>query len=332
MRLSSTSLVAVAVCLAASNAAPTSAGSDSTLIKRAENNDIQEAINTLQEYKAKRDAMDVEVAERDYAIVTKVLALLKDSNTAPLVINYLATNKTFEPITVSVITKVLKSGKINLETLFKALEESNLVGNVIKDLISDCSLYVSLFNTAKGVISDLVDKVREKIKDAVSKKRDFMDPIETVNVQERGLDLATRDANDVVVQLLESLYDSGLATQVVESIITDKSYIPFAIDLTKSVLESNALSLTEVISALKSSNLVNSLLKQILTVDTFQTVVTNAFAAYAGKCLEETSGSGSSSTSTSTSGSGSGSGSGSSSGSTTTNPCKKRKKRRSYNY
>ena len=55
-----------------------------------------------------------------------------------------------------------------LEAVLEALTRSNLAVNVINDLISDCSLYVQLFDAAKGVISNLADKVKELISDGVS--------------------------------------------------------------------------------------------------------------------------------------------------------------------
>ena len=150
----------------------------------------------------------------------------------------------------------------------------------------------------------------------------------------------------LLLNLLDSLGESGLASSVVKSIATDPSYLPFAIDLVKEVMASGALSVSQLISAVKGSNLVGNLLEQILTVDTFKTVATNAFAAFFGDCPGATSvislvdgatSTSSSGSSGSDSNSGSGSGSGSSSGSTsgkgtTANPCKKKRRRRSYNY
>lgn len=239
---------------------------------------------------------------------------------------------------------------MNLTGLFKALDESNLVTKVVNDLISDCQLYVSLFDVAKKIIANLEKKVESLVKEGISKlsQRD----LEVIQHQKRSssqlqpaAEFDKRDLNDVVVNLLDSLGESGLASSVVKSIATDPSYLPFAIDLVKEVMASGALSVSQLISAVKGSNLVGNLLEQILTVDTFKTVATNAFAAFFGDCPGATSvisvdgatSTSSSGSSGSDSNSGSGSGSGSSSGSTsgkgtTANPCKKKRRRRSYNY
>lgn len=348
MKVSTTTLATVIACTTAVSAAP--ATYESSVQKRADIDQLAEALRELQSFNEKRDTLSIHLEKREYEIVTKVLASLNDTGMAPKVIHYLATNEKLQPVVVKTLVAVIKAGAMNLTGLFKALDESNLVTKVVNDLISDCQLYVSLFDVAKKIIANLEKKVESLVKEGISKlsQRD----LEVIQHQKRSssqlqpaAEFDKRDFNDVVVNLLDSLGESGLASSVVKSIATDPSYLPFAIDLVKEVMASGALSVSQLISAVKGSNLVGNLLEQILTVDTFKTVATNAFAAFFGDCPGATSvisvdgatSTSSSGSSGSDSNSGSGSGSGSSSGSTsgkgtTANPCKKKRRRRSYNY
>ncbi|EGV61095.1 hypothetical protein CANTEDRAFT_132135 [Yamadazyma tenuis ATCC 10573] len=318
MRLSTTALLTIAIT--------TSIRSD----------DLENILLDLQNFKDKREETLSTLSKREYQIVTDVLKALNDTELAPKIIHYLATNSTLQPIVISTIVTVLKSGLLNMTTLFNALDQSGLVTTVVQDLISDCSLYVSLFRTAEGIISDLVSKVQSAIN---SSKRD----LKAVQRQEKRTALksvlearsnldARLDLDEVVVNLLQSLANSGLASSVVKSIITDSSYIPFAESLISAVLSSNALDLGELVDAVENTNLASDLLKSILNVNTFDTVVTNAFAAFSGDC-STSSGSGSSGSSAATTSAGS---SGSTSTTTTTDPCKKKRRRRrrraNYNY
>lgn len=339
MKVSTTTLATVIACTTVVSAAP--ATYESSVQKRADTNELAEALRELQSFNSKRDTLSNHLNKREYEIVTKVLAALNDTGMAPKVIHYLATNEKLQPVVIKTLVAVIKAGAMNLTSLFKALDESNLVGKVVNDLISDCQLYVSLFNTAKKIIANLEQKVETLVKEGISKitQRDLeviqYNTRSTSQLESAAADFDKRDLDDVVVNLLDSLGESGLASSVVKSIVTDPSYVPFAVELVKEVMASGALSLSQLISAVKDSNLVGDLLKQILSVDTFKTVATNAFAAFFGDCPGATSVisvSGATATS-SANGSGSGSGSGSTTGKgTTVNPCKKKRRRRSYNY
>ncbi|CAD1810054.1 hypothetical protein FOB58_002635 [Candida parapsilosis] len=305
-------------------------------VKRDGEPDLAALSAHIDNYRAKRDAIDMEIIKRDYAIVTDVLTAINQSQLAPKILEYFVTNETFEPIIVNVLIAVMKSGLISLESVLNALVSSNLAVNVINDLISDCSLYAELFNAAAEVISNLAEKVEEKISEGVSS-------LITRDVNDNSLEafianVDKRDLDDVVNNLLDSLYKSGLATSVVKDVLTNSAYIPFATDLIKAMLANNLIDLGSIISALKQSGLITQLFQEFFKWDTLQTVAETAFAALAGECSGSSSG-GSGGTSTPSTGNG-GSGTGSGSGSVTSNvgsadPCKKRRRvrrRRRSNY
>lgn len=304
-------------------------------VKRDGQPDLAALSAHVENYRIKRDAIDMEIIKRDYAIVTDVLTAINQSQLAPKILEYLVTNENLEPIVVNVLIAVMKSGLISLQSVLDALVSSNLAVNVINDLISDCSLYAELFNAAAQVISNLAEKVEQKISEGVSS-------LITRDVNDNSLEafitnVDKRDLDDVVNNLLDSLYKSGLATSVVKDVLTNSAYIPFATDLIKAMLANNLIDIGSIIDALKQSGLITQLFQEFLNWGTLQTVAETAFAALAGECSGASSGG--SGTSTPSTGNG-GSGSGSGSGSVTSNvgsadPCKKRRRvrrRRRSNY
>lgn len=344
-----TALIALSAAVEASPIASNSGSRSVVVLKREHIDSIQslvDELNSLQVQKSKRNIIERnlskgELSKREYEIVTQVLSLLNDSGIAPQVIHYFATNATFQPIVIKTIVAVVNSGLLDMNFLFKALNESGLIVQTIQDLISDCSLYATLFNYVGGIVKNLASNVESLISGGITQliSRDvetrYMDSNEYMESQ-----LMARDLDSIVVNLLESLSQSGLASSVIKSIITDSSYLPFGIDLVKAVLQNNSLDLGLLLSALKNSGLVESLMDQFLNFGTLQTVITNSFAAFSGKCSgysgSSSSGSSSSVGSTGSSSSGSsgastGSTGGSSSGTVTSGTgakcCKKRKKR-----
>lgn len=311
--------------------------------------DLAALVAHINGYKAKRDAIDMEIMKRDYAIVTDVLTAINQTQLAPKILDYFVSSPTFEPIVVNVLISVMKSGLISLQAVLDALVSSNLAVNVINDLISDCDLYVDLFNAAEEIISDLASKVKELISEGVSTliSRDENDnSLAAFVVTEKRLDF---DIDSVVDNLLDSLYQSGLASSVVKDVLTNSAYLSFAEDLLKAMLANNLIDIPSIISALKESGLITQLFQELLNFGTLSTVAETAFAAFAGQCsgssaggtsTPSTSGSGSSGSSGTSGSSGSissssaGSGSGSTSNNDAVGPCKKRRRvrRRRSNY
>ena len=84
MKLSTTTALAVLATATAINAAPEqqqqqeSQFASKALTKREEQ-DIQELVQHINNYKTRRDAIDEEIMKRDYAIVTDVLAAINQS-------------------------------------------------------------------------------------------------------------------------------------------------------------------------------------------------------------------------------------------------------------
>lgn len=295
----------VAIALASTsvvNAAP--AGASTELIKREQLDEINGAITELQNIRFKRDEIEGDISKREYQIVTSILSAINDTGIVPKVLAYGVSNDTLKPIIINAVVGVLKSGLINYNSLFNILDQSNLVYDVIEQLISDCNFYASLINVAEGVIGDLLGKIGDKSKRDI----DLVEVRALMNTEmAEFVPVDKRDLSDVVVNVLESLADSGLATSVVKTVLNDPDFLSFGAELVKAIILSGALPLSEIVDAIKQSNFVGDLFKQLLTVQNAKTVVTNLFAAFSGKCLSASPAPTTSTNSTSSSGGGLGS-------------------------
>ncbi|KAI3407041.2 hypothetical protein KGF56_000129 [Candida oxycetoniae] len=264
----------------------------SEFYKRGDEVDIEGLLAEINAYRNKRGEVDIELMERDYAIVTSVFSLINQTNLAPQVITYFITSETFKPIVINVTVSVIKSGIISLTALLEALVESGLAINVINDLIGDCELYISLFNIAAQIIGNLDINVASLISAGVSSliTRDDLQAAAFVESEKRDDDMGEIDNrasgifDTIVVELLDSLYVSGLATSVVQEVLTNPAYITFATELVVRLLEEKLISITAIISALVESGLVNQLFSAFLNIDTLVTVAQTAFAAFSGDC------------------------------------------------
>lgn len=261
----------------------------------------------------KRETMVVsrgtsQLTEREYAIVTEVLSLINDTNLAPKIIQGLVDNTDIQPIITEVVTDLIKSGTINLTTLFTALDESGLASRVIKDIISDCTFYADIYKLAYNYISNLAQQVA-----GLSSKREITTTTELTESKRY-------DEDGVVNNLLESLANSGLASSVVRTLITDPKFLKYGASLIEKLFSSGALTIDDVVDALKDSDLVEDLFKEFFTVGTLETVIVNALKAASGQCGGTVSATSTIKTST-----------GTSTTSTATATACKKKRKRSYN-
>ncbi|CUM54476.1 unnamed protein product [Debaryomyces tyrocola] len=282
MKLSTTSAALILALTASINAAPAGTPTTTSLTKRDAEN-IGKAVALLNEYNAKRETSpSYQLDERDYPIVTTVLGYIKDTDLSSKILLYFVTDDFFAPIVKKTIISLIKNGTINLTTLFTSLNNSGLAAQVIEDLINDCNFYGEIYKLAGSYIGDLFDKIKDKISNIGNN-----DKRETL--EERALTTASQipdseDDNSVLTELMESLKKSGLGSQVVEELVVNKDFLSFGADLIKGLIDEKAVTLGELVDAIKDSGLVPSLFKQFFTLDTLKTVTVNALAAAFNKC------------------------------------------------
>lgn len=258
---------------------------ESTSLTQQQQDQINDLILQLDSHSAKRALITdvVELQARDYAIVTQILAAINSTNLAPLIIQGLVDNKNLQPLVTQSVILIIKSGLISLNTLFTALTDSGLATSVIQSLISDCTFYRDIFKLALSEISGLVQKIKDKLagKTVNLKRADELD----LEAREPEIEPVKRyDPDGVVNNLLESLAKSGLASSVVRALIVDPQFLLYGASLLKQLFNQNLINFGSLISAISESGLVTSLMKQFLNVLTLKTVVFNALAAGFNQC------------------------------------------------
>lgn len=321
------------------HAAPANVVVETSLTKRDQDN-VNDLIEMLNSYTVKRSMITdpVELQAREYAIVTQILAAINSTNLAPKIILGLVDNENLQPYVTDAVIAVIKSGLISLDTLFTALNDSGLAVKVIQDLINDCEFYQDIFKLALTEISNLVSKIEDKLAgNSVSVKR--WDEEETEWVP-RTQGLKRYDADGVVNNLLESLANSGLASSVVKALITDPQFLEYGVELIKELYTQGLINFSGLLSAIIDSGLITSLFKEFFNLSTLKTVIFNALAAAFDNCGGSTisgtpTGLTTQTTSTTSLPSFTATGTSVITASATSggaSNCKKRRKRRSYNY
>ncbi|CAK7897152.1 hypothetical protein CAAN1_27S00540 [[Candida] anglica] len=327
MKFSHTTIAALLACSTVISAAPAAVVTNDVLHIQKRSQELTLLMDDLTALKKRGDLNEDEIAKREYVLVTQLLTLLKQTGLTPTILKWIVTNGIFQPIIVDVIVGLLKSGAIDWNALFVALDKSGLAAATIQGLISDCKFYVALFDLAKSFIQDLIPKVNSQITASIS-TRDLLAVDTMYHTREDSftdnLEIRATPEDGVIINLLESVANSGLATQVVNALFTDPAYRPFISALIQEIIAEKALNLSEILGALIESGLVTSLLKQFLNAKTFDTIITNAFAAFSGTCGQvQSSGGGSPTLAISSSAGGT---------TPTGTPSNCRRRRRSYNY
>lgn len=278
--------------------APIRAQESTQLLKRE---DLERALATyeeLQVLKVKRADLAAELAEREYQVVTDVLTAIKNTELTPVVLRFFVTNDTLKNLTISGLELVIKSGLISLQSLLDLTVKSGLVVSVLNDTLFNCLLYVAIIDLVKTKAASLLAGLFSK-RDGTARRpytldegmemlrRDGLMPpsvLDPVDAEKRALDADKRDIDEIVVNMLESLASSGLASQVVETILTDLDFISFGAQVVKELNSQGLISISKLISAVLASGLLTQLVDQFLNFDTIKNIAATAVDAFDGTC------------------------------------------------
>lgn len=286
MKVQSVSSTFALALLTTVHAAPANVGSSESGLTKRQEEQLNEISLAIRDFQVERSTISdpVDLQAREYAIVTQILAAINSTGLAPKIIQGLVDNEKLQPIVTQAVIAIIKSGLISLETLFEALNYSGLATTVIKDLLNDCTFYEDIFKLALEEISNLVEKIEEKLSGkSVDVKRE-LDEI-TLPPQVKRDDMEKRyDEDGVVNNLLESLANSGLASSVVRALLVDPQFLSYAVELIKTLWDQDLIDITAIIKAIAQSGLVTSLFKEFFNLDTLKTVIFNALAAIFGQC------------------------------------------------
>lgn len=300
MKLSHSALITVLATSAAVQAAPAAikeSQQSTQVVKREELELALAEFEALQALKVKRADLANELSEREYQIVTQVLTAIKDTELAPVVLKFFVSNETLKNLTITTLEYVIKSGLISLEALLDLAVQSGLVVSVLNDVLGNCQVYVSIIDLAKSIIGNLLGGLLSK-RDGINRPYTLdegmsmlrRDGLIRPSIFDQTSPAEKRDVDDIVVNLLESLASSGLATQVVETVLTDTSFISFGAQLVKELNSQGLISITKLVSAVSLSGLLPQLVKEFLNFSTLKEIAGTAIDALDGTCSSTSSG------------------------------------------
>lgn len=294
MKLSHSALLAVMATSAVVQAAPAPI-KDRQLTQLTKRDDLERALaqyEELQALKIKRSDLDAELTEREYQIVTQVLTAIKDTELAPVVLKFFVSNTTLKNLTITGLEYVIKSGLISLHQLLDLAVQSGLVVSVVNDVLSNCEVYVSIIDIAKSLVKNLLGGLLKRdgpkrpytLEEGMEMLR--RDGLMTPGMLEQTSDVGAekRDVDEIVVNLLESLASSGLASQVVETVLTDTSFLSFGAELIKELNSQGLIKISTLVSAVSQSGLLPQLIKEFLNFDTIKEIAATAIDAFDGTC------------------------------------------------
>lgn len=268
---------------------------DRQLTQLTKRDDLERALaqyEELQALKIKRSDLDAELTEREYQIVTQVLTAIKDTELAPVVLKFFVSNTTLKNLTITGLEYVIKSGLISLHQLLDLAVQSGLVVSVVNDVLSNCEVYVSIIDIAKSLVKNLLGGLLKR--DGPKRPYTLDEGMEMLRrdglmtpgmlEQTSDVDAEKRDVDEIVVNLLESLASSGLASQVVETVLTDTSFLSFGAELIKELNSQGLIKISTLVSAVSQSGLLPQLIKEFLNFDTIKEIAATAIDAFDGTC------------------------------------------------
>lgn len=288
MKFASATLSLIALSAVAVEAAPTKMDaseplSSDSVVKREE---LERALIDLQDLKmmrAKREMLESDLSAREYTIVTSVLEAIKDTKLAPVVLKYFTKNVVLQAAAVQGVLLVVKSHLISATTLLKYLVQSGLITSVINDIIADCSFFAQILSLFKSELGNIIKRDTPYSHEEgleLLRKDGLIEP----TIFDDMSDFEKRDVEDVIINVLDSLAQSGLASQVVEAALTDPQFYTFGALLIGVLYADGLLKLPALISAVSQSGLLPALFNDLANIKTLRTIAGTAVSAFQGKC------------------------------------------------
>lgn len=195
------------------------------------------------------------IARSKLPILDKILMALKDSGLANVVIDFVLLSPELLDLTADATIFILKSGLINLADLLIALQKSGLVNQILLLALDDPEILPGLLRIGKELL-------KQNGIDIFSKRSIDTTELETAAVfEETSID---KRESQLLNELFASLKDSGLGVSIIQNLLTNPDLsAPAATFLTK-ILKSHAVTLKELLDALKESHFIFNVLKDIL--------------------------------------------------------------------
>lgn len=191
----------------------------------------------------------------DLPLLDTILLTLNNTGVALTVIDFVLLRPELLDIVIQTTIWVIRLKLINLTDLIIALQRSNLIMDVLTLGLEDSEILPGLINITMEIL-----KQSGLGLGSLSKRMDD-EAVEVSN--STNIEIGKRE-NALLDQLFISLRDSGLAVSVVKHLLTTPELAAPNAHFLVLILQSHALSLSDLLTALKESNLIWELIKQLL--------------------------------------------------------------------
>lgn len=198
----------------------------------------------------------------DLPLLDTILVFLKNSGLVNTIIELVLLNPELEKISAEATILLLKSGQVKLTDVFIALNKSGLALQTIELAVDDPQILPGLLRIGSELLKQngigILQKRSVALDDEVLDKREME---ETALYSTRSL---TKRESQLLNDIFAALKDSGLAESIIQNLLTNPELAAPAAHFLSDILKSHAITLSELLTALKESNFVLELLKQIL--------------------------------------------------------------------
>ncbi|EGW32467.1 uncharacterized protein SPAPADRAFT_61536 [Spathaspora passalidarum NRRL Y-27907] len=274
MKFSTTAALAVLASSACVSAAPldmNSFGSDQTLVKREQVNEILEILQEIQNFKAKRDVTDneeelMELLKREGSAFSDLISSILNSGLIKDVFNKLISDPTIINVIKGVVQAAFKTAAVQGVALAKALYNSGLLGDIFNKIVNDQGIKGAFLDLIKGFLSNASaiffpsaapaagSSKREEVKFEFKREE-----LKEITLPE-GEYLDKRDLADVIGLIVNAVKSSGLVQQLIQKVFDNPQQ---TIDFLTWAFKTGTVAATEVYNWSKESGVLDSMLNYI---------------------------------------------------------------------
>lgn len=209
-------------------------------------------------------------ASSESPILDQILVALKDTELANVVIDYILLSPRLLDVTSRATVYLLKSGLINISDVLVSLQNSGLILQVLHLSLEDPTIMPGVLKIGRELLNeegiDIFAPNSISLQNITDDKK--TDGVQTLSLktdpdQENDLANIARRENDALTTFMTALKDSGLSTSVIQHLMTAPELTTPAARFLGTIMRSNAISNRDLFDALRESNVVFDVLRDI---------------------------------------------------------------------
>lgn len=217
------------------------------------------------------DKMSSEItAFSESPILDQILVALKDTELANVLIDYILLSPGLLDVTSRATVYLLRSGLINISDVLISLQSSGLILQVLHLSLEDPAIMPGVLRIGRELLNEEGIDIFAPNSIALQNITDVkkIDGVETPSLktdldQEIDHENIARRENDALTNFMTALEDSGLSTSVIQHLMTTPELSTPAARFLGTIIRSNAISNRDLFDALRESNVVFDVLRDI---------------------------------------------------------------------